>query len=195
MKKIAVVLIALLLLTGLTIAEEGKIPITTRSPEALQSFLKGRSLSDRLQGPESIQHFEKAVELDPNFAQAYLLLAFVQPTPQRFFDTLARARALADQVSEGERLWILGVEAGVNGQVMKQRELYQQLVSQFPGDERAHNLLGNHFFGQQEYATAIAGYEKAIAIAPEFSPPYNQLGYAHRFMVLLSANLWSRNCT
>ena len=182
MKKIAVIPIALLLLTGLTSAEEGKIPITTRSPEALQSFLKGRSLSDRLQGPESIQHFERAVELDPDFAQAHLLFSFVQPTPQRFFDTFARARALADQVSEGERLWILGVEAGVNGQVMKQRELYQQLVSQFPDDERAHNLLGNHFFGQQEYETAIAEYEKALAIAPDFSQPYNQLGYAHRFM-------------
>ena len=49
------------------------------------------------------------------------------------------------------------------------------------GDERAHNLLGNQYFGQQEYGPAIAAYEKSIDINPEFSQPYNQLGYSYRF--------------
>jgi len=66
-------------------------------------------------------------------------------------------------------LLCLGVEAGVNGQIMKQRELYQQLVSKFPDDERAHNLLGNHFFGQQ-------AYEKAIELAPDNAKRYANLG-------------------
>jgi tetratricopeptide (TPR) repeat protein len=78
-------------------------------------------------------------------------------------------------------LWIRGVEAGVSGHTMKQRQLYSDLVAAYPDDERAHNLLGNHYFGQQDYALAIAEYEKAIEINPEFSQPYNQLGYSHRF--------------
>ncbi|MGH7451892.1 MAG: tetratricopeptide repeat protein, partial [bacterium] len=85
-----------------------------------------------------------------------------------------------DKVSEGERLWILGVQAGVDGHPMKQREYYQKLVAAYPDDERAHNLLGNYFFGQQEFAQAIEEYKKVTAIAPNFSQPYNQLGYAYR---------------
>ena len=65
---------------------------------------------------------------------------------------------------------------------MKQREFYAQMGAAYPDDERAHNLLGNHYFGQQEYALAIDQYKKATKIAPGFSQPYNQLGYSHRFL-------------
>ena len=56
---------------------------------------------------------------------------------------------------------------------MKQREYYKKLVATYPNDERVRNLLGTYYFGQQEYELAIEQYEKAIAIAPDFTPPYN----------------------
>lgn len=175
--------LAISLLAGVAFAgDDGKIPITTSSAEARKLFLQGRDLNDRLQGQEALQYFEKAVAADPNFTQAYLLLAFVQPSAKGFFDTFASAKNRVDEVSAGERLWILGVEAGFSGFPMKQREYYRKLVELHPQDERAHTLLGNSCFGQQEYALAIEAYEKATAIAPEFSPPYNALGYAHRFL-------------
>ncbi|MBT4501747.1 MAG: tetratricopeptide repeat protein [Gemmatimonadetes bacterium] len=181
--KTTILLLALLLLLPIQgDADPDKIPITTTSPKALESFLRARDLSERLQGQESIQHYEKAIAADPDFAQAHLLFSLVQPSAKAFFSTLAKARALADQVSEGERLWILGFEAGVNGFPLKQRQYYQQLVELFPQDERAHNLFGNHFFGQQDYEKAITEYEKSLAINPDFSQPYNQLGYARRFL-------------
>jgi tetratricopeptide (TPR) repeat protein len=65
---------------------------------------------------------------------------------------------------------------------MQQRENYQKLVSAYPNDERALTILGTNYFGQQEWSRAIAEYDKAVKIAPDFSQPYNQLGYAHRFL-------------
>jgi tetratricopeptide (TPR) repeat protein len=97
-----------------------KIPITTLSPEARELYLKGRNLQERLQGQESLQYFEKAIAKDPNFAMAYLNFANSQPTAKGFFEQLGKAVALADKVSEGERLWILGVQAGADGHPMKQ---------------------------------------------------------------------------
>jgi tetratricopeptide (TPR) repeat protein len=182
MKKTILPLALLLLIPIQSSADADKIPITTSSPKALESFMRARDLSERLQAQESIQHYEKAIAADPEFAQAHLLFSLVQPSAKAFFSTFAKARALADQVSEGERLWILGFEAGVNGFPLKQRQYYQQLVELFPRDERAHNLLGNHFFGQQDFAKAISAYEKSLAINPDFSQPYNQLGYARRFL-------------
>jgi tetratricopeptide (TPR) repeat protein len=176
-----VVCVFLILPSGVA-AEAGKIPITTGSAEALEHYLEGRTLAEKLRGQESIEHFESAIAEDPDFAMAYLNLAFVTPSAKGFFENLDKAKALIDKVSEGERLWILGVEAAANGFAMEQREHYQELVKAYPDDERAHNLLGNHYFGLQEFALAIEEYEKATKIAPDFSQPYNQLGYAHRFL-------------
>jgi tetratricopeptide (TPR) repeat protein len=43
-------------------------------------------------------------------------------------------------------------------------------------------LLGNTYFGRQEYDAAITNFTKATGINPSFSQPYNQLGYAYRFL-------------
>ena len=113
---------------------------------------------------------------------AYLYLALTSPTNKNFFENLDRATALVENISEGERLWILGQEAGVNGFPMQQRENYRKLVEAYPNDERTHNLLGIHYFGQLEWALAIPEFQRATEINPDFSQPYNQLGYAHRFL-------------
>jgi tetratricopeptide (TPR) repeat protein len=160
--------------------KEEKIPITTKSEKALKYYLQGRDLYDRLLKQESAQFFEKAVAEDPNFALAYLHLALVQPSGKGFFEMLDKAKALFDKISEGERLYILGFEAGANRLYMKQGELCKKLVELYPKDEVAHFLLGHSYMVQQEFLQAIKEYEKAIEIAPNFSLAYNLLGYTHR---------------
>jgi len=181
---VSVLLISFILLglSGCASQGDGKIPITTKSKEARQLFLKGRDLFDRLQTQESARYFEKAVKADPDFALAYMFLSFVQPTPKGFWENFNKAKALVDKVSEGERLAILGVEAGFNGFPMKQREYFQKLVEAYPEDERAHSVLAGNYSGQQEYEQAIAENKKAIEIAPDYSAAYNQLGYNYRFL-------------
>ena len=170
------------LITGFAASEEGKIPITTTSQKALEYYLEGRDLFEKLRFQESIRFFEMAVAEDSDFALAYIYLSQARAGTKDFFENLNKAVALTDKVSEGELLWILGFEAGVNGFAMKQREYWQKMVAAYPQDERAHNLLGNQYFGQQDYALAIEQYIKATEINPDFSQPYNQLGYAQRFL-------------
>jgi len=162
--------------------DEGKTPVTTSSSEALSQFLEGRTLAENLRQTDAIEHFQKALEKDPNFAMAHLYLAQSAGTAKEFFDHLKQAVALSDKVSEGERLWILGSEAASHGDAMKQRGLYQKLVTLFPSDERALTLLGINYFGQQGYAKAVEYLKKATVVAPAYAPAYNQLGYAYRFL-------------
>jgi tetratricopeptide (TPR) repeat protein len=175
------VILGLVYLSGCTQGgDEGKVPITTNSEEALQDFLRGRKLFENLLGQESQQYFGRAVSADPNFALAHLYYANSQTTPKGFFDQLDKAVALVDDISDGERMWILGVQAGVNGMPLKQREYFKKLCAAYPNDERAHGLLGNHYFGQQMYSEAIDQYNKAIQINAEYPQVYNQLGYSYR---------------
>lgn len=161
-------------------ATSGKIPSTSPSEEARKEFLQGRDLAERLLIQDSIQHFDKAISLDPTFALAELNRANVSPTGKEFFEHLNKAVSLAGKASEGERLLILGTEAGANGNTAKQRELLDKLVAAYPNDERAHFTLGGYYFGQQDFDSAIQHYKKATELAPNYSPAYNILGYAYR---------------
>src|SRR5579872_7554480 len=98
----------------------GKIPVSTRSEDARNEFLQGRALSDKLLGQDSLQHFDKAIALDPEFASAELARANNSPTAKEFFAHLNTAVSLADKSSEGEKTLILANQAGANGDVTKQ---------------------------------------------------------------------------
>jgi tetratricopeptide (TPR) repeat protein len=161
-------------------SESGKIPVTTTSEEARKEFLQGRDLNEKLLVQDSIQHFDKAISLDPNFALAEMNRANVSPTGKEFFDHLKKAVSLADKASNGEKLLILGTEAGANGNAAKQKELLEQLVAAYPNDERAHFNLGGYYFGQQDFPQAITHYKKATEINPTYSTAFNILGYAYR---------------
>ncbi len=121
-----------------------KLPITTASEEARKEFLAGRDLAERLLATDSIQHFDKAIALDPKFASAELSRSNVAPTAQEFFDHLAKAVSLAGAASNGERLLILATEAGANNNPQKQLDYLQQLEAAYPNDERAHFNLGGY---------------------------------------------------
>ena len=172
----------ILLIAGCSNQEKGKIPITTKSKRARNLYQQGRELSENLRGQEAVRFFQQAIAVDSNFALAYLGLAIVQPSTKEFFEVFNTAKTYSDLISVGERLMIYGIDAAASGLQMQQRKMYLDLVDIYPSDERAHYLLGNNFFANQEYPAAIKEYHKAIVINSDFAPSYNQLGYAHRFL-------------
>jgi tetratricopeptide (TPR) repeat protein len=161
-------------------ASSGKIAVTTSSEEARKEYLAGRDLQEKLRITDSIQHFDKAISLDPNFALAELNRANVSPTAKEFFDHLKKAVALADKSSDGERMLIQANEAGANGNPTKQKEILEKLVAAYPNDERAHFALGGYYFGQQDYKQAISHYKRSTDLDSNYSTAFNILGYAYR---------------
>ncbi len=159
---------------------EGKVTITASSDSIKQSYIKGRTLQENLRAHDSHELLVKVAAAEPGFALAHYTLAQVSPSAKEFFTHLNHAVALADKVSEGERLMILGLQAGANADAKKQLEYYTELVAKYPRDERAHFLLGGSYFGQQDYPKAIEQYQASVEIAPDYAPAYNILGYAHR---------------
>ncbi|HUU03850.1 MAG TPA: hypothetical protein VM425_20610 [Myxococcota bacterium] len=60
--------------TASQVSTPKEIPVTSRSDEAIDAYRKGRELSEHAHRAEAIKELEKAVELDPGFAQALALL-------------------------------------------------------------------------------------------------------------------------
>ena len=183
-ERASALLLALCVAANAAWAQEpaGKVPITTRSDEARQLYLKGRDFVERLRFTDGRKFYAEAAAKDADFALAQVGLANSAGTAREFFEAAKAAVALAPKASEGERLMILGLDAGAKGDFPAQKGFYTKLVAAFPSDERALNQLAAVYFGQQDYASAIEQYKKAVAINPSFSTPYNQLGYAYRFL-------------
>jgi len=160
--------------------DEGKVAVTTASSEAKDEFIKGRDLFEKLRQRESLQYFESAVAKDNKFVMAYYYHSLANPTTKGFFEDLDNAMANLDNVSEGERLTMLALQAGVDGNQKKQEEYLKKLVELYPNDERAHGQLGQFYFGQQDYELAVQHLKKSTEIAPDYSSSYNMLGYSYR---------------
>lgn len=171
-----------LLLTGCSSPGDGKIPITTESRTALKYFIEGRDLAESFQNIEALANFELAIEADTAFAMAYYYKAITQIGPRGFLENFQKAKSHLNQVSEGERLMILGLDAQVNRDPVQVEKYYTKLVELYAADERAHTLLGTYYYGQQEYDKAIDELYRAIDADPDYSQPYNMLGYSYRLL-------------
>lgn len=158
----------------------GAVPLTTSSDEARRLYLEARTIAEQLRAHEGRRLYQQAAEADPGFAMAHYQLAVNAATAKDFLEHVKQAVALSDKASEGERLFILALEAGGNANPAKALEYQEELVAKYPRDERAHQLLGTAYFGRQEYDKAIEQYRAATTINPSFSPAYNLLGYAYR---------------
>jgi tetratricopeptide (TPR) repeat protein len=158
-----------------------KVPITTPSEEARQAYLKGRDLNEKLRATDARAQFEKAAALDPGFALAQVGLANTAGTAKEFFAAVSQAVALAPKASEPEQMIVCSLDAGSKGEPVRQKDCLSRLVQACPDDERVHNLMGAFHFGRQDWQAAVSEYRKATALNPQFSQPYNQMGYALRF--------------
>ena len=175
------ILFTLIFSTGCSKKEdEGKIAITTMSAEARNNFLKGRDLFEKLRARESIDYFEKAYNEDNKFVMAYYYHSLANPTNKGFFQDLNNALANVNNVSEGERLIIQALKAGVDANQKSQEEYLEKLVILYPNDERAFFQLGQFYFGLQKYDRVVENLKKSTEINPDYSLSYNMLGYSYR---------------
>jgi len=162
--------------------DEGKIPLTTKSDEAMKEYIQGRDMLAQGQSHEANAHSDRAIAADTGFAMAYLQRAGGSASTSEFMSYVSKAVSHSGAASEGERLTILAAKAASIGDMAGQRENLEKLVAAYPKDERAHEALAFYFSGQQENDSAVFHFKAATEIAPAYPSVYNGLGYAYRAM-------------
>ncbi len=181
MKTYIVILIAVVILFGCTkqpIMMKSEIPITTVSDQARGLFLQGWEKLDNLKAYEAADLFDEAIKKDPDFARAYLYRAFSGGGYKTYRDNLAKAAALLDKVSDGEKHEILFLLAGADGEGEKEKAELDQLLVMFPNDKRVQEYAGNYYYyTAQEYDKALEHFNQCITLDASYPPVYNTLGY------------------
>ena len=166
--------------------DESRHPIaevTTESMEAYNYYLKGRDEYERLYNEEARANFEKAIELDPQFAAAYLYLAGVHG---RLRNTRARDNAYkkamdyADKANRKERLYIEAAYAvSIEGDIKKRFRILKQMAEEFPNEKLAHQLLASHYRVNELFYQAVEEYDKVLELDPNYGWAMNELGYMY----------------
>lgn len=175
------VFIGLLFLCSALLADDKEMPITTSSKEAMKLFLDGRDKWEFAEADAAAKLFDQAIEKDPNFAQAYLFRAFTVGGFNVMRKNIEKAEQLMDQVSEGEKHFILFMKSYSEGDGAKTKEHLEHLLKLYPADK--HLLfLGGYYLSDYEddYAKSIQYFEKALKIDDAYGPAYNNIGYSQR---------------
>jgi eukaryotic-like serine/threonine-protein kinase len=156
---------------------------TTSSFEALKAFTLASELRDRGQGRESLALAKRAVELDPNFALAYVRLGtgyvnFGEGDLAR--QALGAAFERRDRVSERERLVITGLyHTIVTGNLADAIETYSVWKQTYPGDWVPYNNTAVRYFEMGDTEKGLQEALEALRLGPYGSAPYNNVARAY----------------
>jgi pentatricopeptide repeat protein len=143
--------------------------VTTFSLEALQRYSVALDLYGAGEYTRCIALASDAVERDPNFAMAHLLLgqAYQQLGDEKKAGTqLEFARAGLDRVGERERHLILAVSYSYQLMNEKAAEEYQHLLDIFPDDVDALKGFASEAFWVGHADQAIEAQRRATALSP-----------------------------
>ncbi|MGB6000550.1 MAG: protein kinase, partial [Thermoanaerobaculia bacterium] len=156
---------------------------TTTSLEALKAFSMGDSERARSGDEAAIPFFERAIELDPNFASAHAYLATalnnIGGQRARVEEHRERAFELRDRVSELERFYIEAhYYRDITGDIGKNIETYEMWSKTYTRDWTPANNLCVQYLVMGQYDKAVEHGRRAVELMPDHMFPYMNLGFS-----------------
>ena len=144
---------------------------TTSSLEALRAYTEGLRAFQLDSSAEALPHFRRAIELDPNFAQAYASLAGVYFGAGQIVaadEDFQKAYELRNRVSERERFSIMAnYFRRDTGQTDQAVETCLQWIRLYPDDYAAHLALGGAYLSAGEFEKSVQANRDAIQLSPD----------------------------
>jgi serine/threonine protein kinase/tetratricopeptide (TPR) repeat protein len=162
---------------------------TTSSLEALQALSSGfRVLYGSGGSPDAIPFFQRATELDPNFALAYAMLGRLHidlGESGLAAEDSRKAYELRDHASEREKYVIsAGYNALFTGNLLKTQEICQLWIQDYPRDVMARNYrAGIVDLNLGQYQDSLVQAGEAVRMYPQLP-----VAYAHRILANLALN-------
>lgn len=175
--------------SGLAVAQspsggpgQERMPITTNSPEARTLFEQGVVEWENLHISRALEHWQAAIEKDPNFLLAHLYISERIPDPGQQAAERKKVLDLMSSVTPDERLmaeWIIGDS---RGDIISALAAMNELLSHYPRDKHLYwfaALSMGANYHQWERSAELA--EQAVRVDPDFAGALNNLGYDYAF--------------
>ena len=153
---------------------------TTSSLEALKAYnLALNTATAEGNFVSAVPIFQRAINLDPNFAMAYVMLASMYASlgdTGLASENMRKAYELRNRVSERERLYIESHHYDIDTHGFeKARQVYELWVKTYPRDFVPHHNLGNLYNELGQYDNSLAEYREAHRLNPTNASTYADL--------------------
>jgi eukaryotic-like serine/threonine-protein kinase len=157
---------------------------TTPSLEALQAFSLGRkTMQAKADFTAAVPLFERAIQLDPNFAMAYATLGTAYHNLGeriRAARNTQKAYELRPHVSEWEKLYIESHYYDfVTGDLEKARQAYELWAQLYPREQVTPTNLGVIYQTLGQFDKSLAEYREAMRLSPADSLNFGNLALAY----------------
>ena len=152
---------------------------STSSLEALQAYTTAMQTAVQKGSPDAIPFFRHAVDLDPNFALAYLALGLQYANMGEATlakENVGKAYGLQERVSERERFFISAeYYFDGTGQLEKVIQVCGVWSQSYPRDWVPHNLLGVAYRYLGQYENALSETQQALQLEADDAIDYSNL--------------------
>ena len=150
---------------------------TTSSLEALQAYTQGyEQLNFKANLREAIPLYQRAIQLDLNFAMPHYQLALIYTNtgqPRLSVEHSTKAFNLRDRVSERERLTITALyHSVVTGDTEKALETYKLMAQSYPNSALPHIGLAGVYRQIGQLPLALSEAEAALKLDPNEVAPH-----------------------
>jgi tetratricopeptide (TPR) repeat protein len=144
---------------------------TTSSLGALQAYSQGRKKQAEEGEAAAVPYFKLAVDLDPNFAYAYVALGishFYLYEYSQAAANLKKAFELRERVSQRERFAIDGYYYDwVTGEIDKMGKTHMEWAQTYPRDYTPHLRLNAYYRFIGQFEKAVSEGRQAVVLAPD----------------------------
>ena len=156
---------------------------TTPSLEALKALSLGDMKHGAGEELEAVPDYQRAIELDPNFAMAYARLGTIYNNlGQSVLAQKNREKAfeLRDRASEREKLYIMSHYYADSGQLDKGITAYELYKQTYPRDSTPYNNLANIYINELgQFENALENARQSVEIDPDYQGNYVNLAEAY----------------
>jgi serine/threonine protein kinase/tetratricopeptide (TPR) repeat protein len=156
---------------------------TTPSLEALKAYSLGVKTVYAKGGTAALPFFNRAVELDPNFAMAYVWMGEVYwglNEVGRVLENARKAYDLREKVSERERFTIEGnYYLNATGELEKAAQTNELWQQTYPRDFGPYGDQGAISFTLGNWEKGLEEFREAMRLEPNAGALYEDVGYAY----------------
>lgn len=148
---------------------------TTSSPAALAELRKGLDAEQRFYRADAVRHYERALQIDPDFVFAKLRLLDGAPkdkTRKLIDDLRATDR---EKLNPRERFFVDLTLARFGGDRGKQ--LTDAYIDKHPDDPWGLSVRCGELWEKRDFTNAKPCYERMLKVAPNWVLAQNNLGY------------------
>src|SRR5208282_3478027 len=159
----------------------------TSNVEALHAYEEGISLLDRVLMADAAKAFQRATELDPQFAMAWYRWASLLQVQLHDLAAArracAKASALAKQlpIPRIQKLLIKILQLSLDGRSEESLEALETAVHEFPRETEPRIVLGAQLGGTSRNQEAVEALQEVVRLDPKSAPGYVLLTYNYSY--------------